>query len=77
MKKLIDYLPKTKALMEELKQPSRKEQIVNAIREVYSIDDELAILRQRDSKPEEFKEYFDFVEKIKSEVKEWEDKCFI
>ena len=53
--------------------PSRKEQIVNAIREVYSIDDEIAILRQRDTKPEEFKAYFDFVEKIKEEVKEWAD----
>jgi len=50
--------------------PSRKEQIVNAIREVYSVDDEIAILRQRDTKPEEFKEYFEFVEKIKSEVEE-------
>lgn len=50
--------------------PSRKEQIVNAIREVYSVDDELAILRQRDTKPEEFKAYFDFVEKIKEKVRE-------
>lgn len=45
--------------------PSRKESIIAAIREVYSIDDEIAILRQRDSKPEEFEEYFNFVEKIK------------
>ena len=49
--------------------PSRKEQIVNAIREVYSVDDELAILRQRDTKPEEFKAYFDFVEAIKEKLK--------
>lgn len=44
---------------------SYKEQIINKIRNKYSVDDELAILRQRDSKPEEFAEYFDFVEKIK------------
>lgn len=50
--------------------PDRKEQIVNAIREVYSVDDELAILRQRDTKPEEFKAYFDFVESIKEKVRE-------
>ena len=45
--------------------PSRKESIIAAIREVYSIDDELAILRQRDTKPEEFENYFNFVEDIK------------
>ena len=43
------------------------ERVVNRIREVYSIDDELAILRQRDTKPEEFAEYNAFVEKIKAE----------
>jgi hypothetical protein len=32
--------------------------------------DELAILRQRDSKPEEFDEYNAFVEKIKAEERE-------
>ncbi len=43
--------------------------VVNRIREVYSIDDELAILRQRDTKPDEFAEYNTFVEKIKAEEK--------
>ena len=36
----------------------------------HSVDDELAILRQRDSKPEELAEYFDFVESIKQSLKE-------
>jgi hypothetical protein len=49
--------------------PDYKESIISAIREKYSVDDELAILRQRDSKPEEFAEYFDFVEKIKEDIK--------
>lgn len=44
-----------------------EQRVVNRIREVYSVDDELAILRQRDSKPEEFAEYNSFVEKIKNE----------
>ena len=44
-----------------------EQRVVNRIRERYSIDDELAILRQRDTKPEEFNEYNDFVEKIKVE----------
>ena len=44
-----------------------KQRVVTRIREVYSIDDELAILRQRDTKPEEFAEYNAFVERIKEE----------
>ena len=43
--------------------------IISKIREVYSVDDEIAILRQRDSKPEEFQEYYDFVEQCKAEAK--------
>ena len=40
--------------------------IVNAIvRERYTVADELAILRQRDSKPAEFEAYNDFVEAAK------------
>jgi hypothetical protein len=44
-----------------------EQRVVNRIRERYSVDDELAILRQRDSKPEEFAEYNAFVEKVKEE----------
>lgn len=44
-----------------------EQRVVNRIREVYSIDDEFAILRQRDTKPEEFAKYNAFVEKIKEE----------
>ncbi len=43
-----------------------EQRVVNRIREIYSIDDELAILRQRDTKPEEFAEYNAFVEKVKA-----------
>lgn len=39
------------------------------IRKRYSISAELAILRQRDTKPEEFAEYNTYVEQCKSEVK--------
>ena len=70
MKSFLDLLPKTKALLEAGIEPSRKQKIINAIREIYSVDDEIAILRQRESKPEEFEAYFNFVEKIKSEVEE-------
>lgn len=44
-----------------------EQRVVSRIREKYSIDDELAILRQRDTKPEEFAEYNAFVEQIKAE----------
>ena len=44
-----------------------KDRVISRIREVYSIDDEIAIIRQKDSKPEEFAEYNAFVEKIKAE----------
>ncbi len=43
------------------------QRVVNRIREIYSVDDELAILRQRDTKPEEFDEYNATVEQIKAE----------
>lgn len=46
-----------------------EQRVVNRIRDVYSVDDEIAILRQRDTKPEEFSEYNAFVEKIKAEEK--------
>ena len=47
-----------------------EQRIVSRIRQKYSVDDELAILRQRDSKPDEFSAYNEFVEKIKAEERE-------
>jgi hypothetical protein len=44
-------------------------EIISRIRKKYSLNQELAILRQRDSKPEEFAEYNAFVEQIKSDVR--------
>lgn len=43
--------------------------IVALIRKKYNINQELAILRQRDTKPEEFAEYNDYVEQCKKQVK--------
>ena len=40
------------------------------IRERYSVSAELAILRQRDSKPEEFAEYNAYAEECKKRAKE-------
>ena len=47
-----------------------EQRVVLRIRERYSVDDELAILRQRDTKPDEFAAYNDFVERIKREERE-------
>lgn len=54
---------------EKTKRIEYKLQIDNLIREKYSINDEIAILRQRDTKTIEYEEYFDFVENIKQNVK--------
>lgn len=47
------------------KETQYKEKIVELIREKYSGDDEFAILRQRDTKTEEFNEYNEYVEECK------------
>ena len=39
------------------------------IRERYSLDAELAILRQRDEKPDEYQAYFAFCEECKEKAK--------
>ncbi len=44
--------------------------IIKAIRKRYTVNQELAILRQRDTKPEEFEQYNLFVEECKRTVKE-------
>ena len=40
--------------------------LIELIRERYSIDDELSIQRQRENKPDEFIEYYAFVENCKT-----------
>lgn len=47
-----------------------EEKVVSLIRQRYSLDEELAIQRQRDTKPEEFNEYFAYCEVCKQRAKE-------
>lgn len=47
-----------------------EQRVAARVREKYSIDDELAILRQRDTKPDEFAAYNDFAERVKCEERE-------
>lgn len=49
--------------------PTYEEKVVQLIRERYTIDDEFAILRQRDEKPQEFAEYFAYCEECKKQAK--------
>ena len=46
-----------------------KQSIIRKIREKYSIDDEMAIVRQRISKPAEYAEYETYCEQAKAEAK--------
>ena len=46
-----------------------EERVIELIRLKYSINEELAILRQRDTKPEEFEEYNNYCEQCKTQAK--------
>lgn len=47
---------------------SREKMIALIIAGRYSIDDQIAILRQKDSKPEEYEAFYAFAEKVKADV---------
>jgi len=49
---------------------NREQMIARVINTRYSVDDQIAILRQKDTKPEEYKEFFDFAEQVKKDVTE-------
>ena len=49
---------------------SYDEQVNSLIRARYSLSEELAILRQRDEKPEEYQAYYDYCEKCKQQIKQ-------
>ena len=49
----------------------RKQMIIAEIRKLYDADDELAIIRQKDTKPEEYEIYFSYVENCKARVNEY------
>ena len=53
----------------EPQKPTYEQLVIAKIRTKYSVDEELAILRQRDTKPEEFAEYNEFCELCKIKVK--------
>ena len=50
---------------------SYEELIIRLVRSEYSIDEEFAILRQRETKAEEFQTYYDFVEQCKTAARKF------
>lgn len=63
IEEIIDPIPKTYV-------PTYEERVVMLIRQKYSLDDELSIQRQRESKPKQFAEYYAYCEECKEKAKE-------
>lgn len=55
--------------MNTFEQMTYSANVSSLIRKRYSVNDELAILRQRDSKPDEFAEYNTYCEQCKAKAK--------
>lgn len=62
-------IDKYKARKETEAKIEYENKVVALIRKKYDINQELAILRQRDTKPTEFEEYNEYVEQCKKQVK--------
>ncbi len=59
---------KNKATNPETYEACRSRLIEEKVARRYSPTEEIAILRQRDTKPQKYQEYYDFVEKCISEA---------
>lgn len=57
------------AELEKAKAVEYEHKIVALIRERYNVNQELAILRQKDTKTEEYNEYYAYVEECKAKIK--------
>ena len=49
---------------------SINEEIAAVIDAKYSIDAQIAIIRQKDTKPDDYEEFYNFAEEVKRKVKE-------
>lgn len=63
------YIPYTEEELEKQKKKAYPILVEQYIREKYSLSSELAILRQRDTKPDEFAEYNAYAEECKKKAK--------
>ena len=64
------YIPYTAEELAERKQQKYENRVVELLRKKYSLNQELAILRQRDEKPEEYQAYHDYAEQCKATAKQ-------
>lgn len=65
-----EYLPTTfEEPQPELPTISYDELVEQKIRQRYTISAEFAVLRQRDEKPTEYQQYYDYCEQCKNEAK--------
>ena len=56
----------------DVQNPKDKNELIKSlVAQKYSVEDEIAILRQKDSKPDEYQEYNTYVENCKNLVKQW------
>lgn len=63
------YIPYTAEELVERKQQKYEDRVVELLRKKYTLNQELAILRQRDEKPEEYQAYHDYAEQCKATAK--------
>lgn len=64
--KLIEMAEPEEFKITEAEYPSY---VAMRIHEKYSIDDEIAIIRQKEEKPEEYAAYYQYCESVKKEAK--------
>ena len=62
--------PNKEVLIAKAKEQEYEKRVSALIRKKYSLNSELAILRQRDTKPEEYAEYNAYAEECKTKVKQ-------
>lgn len=63
------YIPYTAEELTRRKQQKYEDRVVELLRKEYSLNQELAILRQRDEKPEEYQAYSGYAEQCKATAK--------
>ena len=68
--KLAETIAKEEQETIKQKENEYSNKVAELIRQRYSINDELAILRQRDEKPTEYQEYFAYCEECKTKAKQ-------
>lgn len=66
---ILIYIPYTDSELNDTKIKNYPNRVSKLIRQKYSINDELAILRQREEKSLEYQEYFTYCEECKSKAK--------